>query len=79
MKQPCWQRSLLKQHQCEPADTSNLEIEIRTSVTHTITLKKVRQWLEGGARSHKEAISKERLRDLLCSAGFKRAKRKRPD
>ena len=60
----------LKQHQCGPADTSNLEIEIRSSVTHTITLKKVRQWLEGGARSPKEAVTKERLRELLSSVGF---------
>jgi hypothetical protein len=38
----------LKKHECAPADTGNLEIDIRSSVTHTITLKKVRQWLAGG-------------------------------
>jgi len=37
-----------KQHECEPGDINKLEVEIRSSVTHTITLKKVRQWLNGG-------------------------------
>jgi hypothetical protein len=54
-----------KQHGCEPGDISKLEVEIRSSVVHTITLKKVRQWLEGGAKSPSEAVTKERLRALL--------------
>ena len=54
-----------KQHHCEPGDLSKLDVEIRSSVTHTVTLKKVRQWLNGGARTPKEAIMKERLRELL--------------
>jgi hypothetical protein len=55
----------LREHDWAPADISKLEIEIRSSVTHEITLKKVRQWLGGGARSPKEAVTKERLRELL--------------
>lgn len=54
-----------KQHHCEPSDISKLDVEIRSSVTHTVTLKKVRQWLTGGAKTPKEAIMKERLRELL--------------
>jgi hypothetical protein len=54
-----------KQHECEPGDINKLEVEMRTSVTHTITLKKVRQWLDGGAKSPSEAVTKERLRALL--------------
>ena len=54
-----------KQHHCEPGDLSKLDVEIRSSVTHTVTLKKVRQWLNGGAKTPKEAIMKERLRELL--------------
>lgn len=62
-------RTTSKKHQCESADTSSLEIEIRSWVTITITTKKARQWLEGGARSPKEAVKKERLRELpSCSA-----------
>ncbi len=54
-----------KQHHCEPGDLSKLDVEIRSSVTHTVTLKKVRQWLNGGAKTPKEAILKERLREML--------------
>jgi len=54
-----------KQHDCPPAEMTNLEVEIRSSVTHTINLRKVNQWLKGGARSPKEAVTKDRLRALL--------------
>lgn len=54
-----------KQHHCEPGDISKLEVEIRSSVTHTVTLKKVRQWLSGGPKTPKEAVLKERLRAML--------------
>ena len=54
-----------KQHHCEPGEISKLDVEIRSSVTHTVTLKKVRQWLNGGAKTPKEAVMKERLRALL--------------
>ena len=54
-----------RQHDCDPCEISKLEVEIRTSVTHEITLKKVSQWLNSGARSPKEAVTKERLREML--------------
>jgi hypothetical protein len=50
---------------CEPGDLSKLEIEIRTSITHTITPKKVRAWLQSSAKSPKDMVLKERLRALL--------------
>ena len=42
-----------------------VEVEIRSSVTHTVTPKKVREWLNGGAKTPKDAVMKERLRSLL--------------
>jgi hypothetical protein len=54
-----------KQHHCEPGEQSKIEVEIRSSITHTVTLKKIHSWLQGGARSPKEAVTKERLRELL--------------
>lgn len=56
---------IFKQHDCEPGAISKLEIEIRSSVTHTVTPKKVHEWLNGGAKTPKEAVMKERLRSLL--------------
>jgi hypothetical protein len=57
--------SAFRDHDYEPGDLTNLEVEIRTAVTHTVTLKKARSWVEGGSKSPKEAIVKDRLRALL--------------
>ena len=54
-----------RQHHCEPGELSKIEVEIRSSITHTVTLKKIHSWLQGGARSPKEAVTKERLRELI--------------
>ena len=56
-----------RKHHCEPALMNRLEVEIRSSVTHTVTPKKVCEWLNGGAKSPREAVMKERLRELLGS------------
>jgi len=54
-----------KKHECEPGQVSTLEVEVRSSVIHTITPKRMYEWLNGGARTPKEAVMKERLRGLL--------------
>ena len=54
-----------RDHDCEPGQLSQLEIEIRTSVTHTLTVKKLREWLDGGAKTPKEVVIKDRLKELL--------------
>lgn len=56
---------VFKNHDCEPGALSPLEVEIQTSIKHTVTPKKIHSWLNGGARTPKEAASKERLRALL--------------
>ena len=56
---------IFKHHNCQPGEASRLEIEVRSSVTHTITLKKIRDWLNGGAKSPNEAVLKSRLRELF--------------
>jgi len=54
-----------RQHDCEPGQVSTLEVEVRSSVIHTVTPKKIYEWLNGGAKTPKEAVMKERLRALL--------------
>ena len=56
---------IFRQHDCGPGPLSQLEVEIRSPVTHTITLKKIQDWVRGGSKSPKEAVMKERLRELL--------------
>jgi hypothetical protein len=54
-----------REHDCEPGPASTLEVEIRTSVIHTLTPRKLREWLNGGAKTPKEAVIKEKLRRLI--------------
>ena len=56
---------IFRQHGCEPGQASRLEVEVRSSVIHTITPLRVREWLNGGAKTPKEAVMKERLRALM--------------
>ena len=57
--------STFKKHDCRFGDMSKLEIEIRSSIVHTVFVHKVRAWLGGGAKSPKEMATKERLKALL--------------
>ena len=54
-----------RDHDCEPGPLCQLEIEIRTSVTHTLTVKKLREWLNGGAKTPRDVVMKDRLRELM--------------
>ncbi|HEY6121673.1 MAG TPA: hypothetical protein VIV66_17080 [Pyrinomonadaceae bacterium] len=54
-----------KDHNCEPGEASFLDVEVRSSVTHRLTIRKVHDWINGGAKTPKEAVMKERLRALL--------------
>ena len=54
-----------RDHDCEPGPASNLEVEIRTSVVHSVTPRRVHEWLNGGAKTPKEAVIKEKLRRLI--------------
>lgn len=50
---------------CEPGAMSQLDVEIVSSVTHHVTPRRIQEWLNNGARSPKEAATKERLKALL--------------
>lgn len=56
---------IFKQHDCEPGALNKLEVEIRSSITHALTVQKVHSWLNGGSKTPKEAVTKEKLRGLL--------------
>jgi hypothetical protein len=56
---------VFRAHDCEPGPASRLEVEIRTSVIHTVTPKKLQEWLNGGAKTPKEAAIKQKLRGLI--------------
>jgi len=56
-----------RKHALEPGGLTQLEVEVRSSVKHTLTVTKVREWLQRGVRTPKEAILKDRLRTMLSA------------
>ena len=54
-----------KKHDCQPGTMANLDVEVRSTITHTIPVHKAKDWLSRGVRTPKEAVLKERLRALL--------------
>jgi hypothetical protein len=54
-----------RKHDINPAGLAQLEVEIRSSITHTLTVKRLEDWLKAGARTPKEMATKERLKALL--------------
>ena len=57
--------AVFKKHDFQPGAMTELEVEVRSSITHTVTVTKVHAWLNRGVRSPKEAVLKERLRAML--------------
>ena len=57
-----------REHDCYPGPASRIEVEVRgPSVTHTVTMRKVQEWLDGACKSPNEKVVKERLKGLLAS------------
>jgi hypothetical protein len=56
-----------RKHDLQPAGLTQLEVEVRSSVTHTVAVRKVEEWLQRGVRTPKEAVLKERLRALMSA------------
>ncbi len=56
-----------RKHDLEPGGLTQLEVEVRSSVKHTLTVTKVREWLQRGVRTPKEAVLKDRLRTLISA------------
>jgi hypothetical protein len=55
-----------REHDCAPGPAAHLSVEVKSpSVTHTIVARAVEDWMNGGAKSPKEAIEKRRLKELL--------------
>jgi hypothetical protein len=51
----------------EPGIGTRLEIEVKSpAVRHEMTLRQLRQWLDGTCASPKEKLVKERLKALLA-------------
>ena len=54
-----------RKHDLQPGGLTQLQVEVRSSVTHTLTVTKIREWLQRGVRTPKEAELKQRLRRMF--------------
>lgn len=55
-------------HDCPPSTASEMEVEARTpSVKHTVSMGKLRTWLQSSAKSPSDKIMKERLKGMMAS------------
>ncbi len=57
---------VFREHDCLPGVAANLEVEIRSSVVHALSIQKVQRWLEAAAKSPKEAMLKKKLRESIA-------------
>ena len=59
---------VFRQHDCAPGTASQIEVEVLSpSVRHSLTLKKLHEWLDGGSNSPNQILLKKRLRALVES------------
>ncbi|MDX6610941.1 MAG: hypothetical protein QOD75_127 [Blastocatellia bacterium] len=54
-----------RKHDINPGGLAKLEVEIRSSIVHTLTVKRLEDWLSAGAKTPKEMATKQRLRAML--------------
>jgi hypothetical protein len=57
--------SAFRKHDIYPAGLAELNVEIRSSITHTVTVRQLEDWLKQSPRTPKEMATKERLRALI--------------
>ena len=56
-----------RKHELQPAGLTELQVEVHSSITHTLPIRKVHEWLQRSVRTPKEAVLKERLRALMSA------------
>lgn len=56
------------EHGCRPANGVNLEVQVRSAVTHNIRVGRLKQWAEAGGRCPQEAMLKRRIKAVFAGA-----------
>jgi hypothetical protein len=57
-----------REHQCPPTPMTAFEVEARSpAVTHTVSMRKVTDWLRSSAKSPADRIMKEGLKQMMAS------------
>lgn len=56
---------VFRDHDCMPGTSSKIEVEIFTSVVHTVDMKRLRDWAWGVVKGPKYKIIKDQAKELL--------------
>ena len=56
-----------RDHECSPGRGSELEVQVLSSVTHTLSVKKLEDWANLGGSSPRDAILKQRIKAVLAT------------
>jgi hypothetical protein len=59
-----------RKHELEPGGLTQLEVEVRSSVTHTLTVKKVREWLQRGGEDTEGSGTEGTVEGFTLILGF---------
>lgn len=54
-----------REHDCPPGAGSALEVQVKTAVTHTIGIKKLKEWASLGGSSPRDKILRQRIKAAL--------------
>jgi hypothetical protein len=60
------------QHDCSPGIGNELEVRVRTAVTHTIGIKKLKDWSDRGGASPRDVVLKQRIKAVFTGAASTR-------
>ena len=52
-------------HDCAPGSSTELEVQVRTAVTHTLSVKKLQDWANQTAVSPRDSTLKQRIKAAL--------------
>ena len=61
-----------REHDCAPGAGSELEVQVRTAVTHTIGVRKLREWAVQGGRSPRDVVLKQRIKAVFSGGELTR-------
>ena len=62
------------EHDCSPARSSVLEVQVRSAVTHTLSVKRLEDWANRGGASPRDAILKRRIKAALPATSLPAAR-----
>ena len=56
----------VREHDCAPGAGIELEVQVRTAVTHPIGIKQSREWAGQGGRSPRDVVLKQRIQAIFA-------------